>query len=153
MNTTLQTKVLASAVIAALLVIMTIFALSTRQEKVFGSVRVGDQYQSTTTPTVADRTNLCPAIAGNGRASSTTGLLGSVNVLSAGTGAMVIYDATTTNASLRSSDQATTTLILADYPTGFATTSNHFDIEFKRGLLVDYTTGVATSTISYRCEG
>ena len=115
------------------------------------SVAVGNQYQSTTTPQVADRTNLCPSPVGNGRASSTTGVLGSVNILTAGTDAFTIYDATTTNANLRA-EQATSSLILANF-VATAVGSYHFDIEFRRGLLVDFGTNVSTSTISYRCEG
>ena len=49
-----------------------------RPWQTFGSVEVGNQYLSTTTPTVADRTNLCPARVG--MASSTTGVLGSVSI-------------------------------------------------------------------------
>lgn len=115
------------------------------------SVTVGNQYQSTTTPQVADRTNLCPSPVGNGRASSTTGVLGSVNITTAGTGGLAIYDATTTNNQLRVSI-ATSSMLLADFPAATAG-SYHFDVEFKRGLLVDYTgTGISTTTISYRCE-
>ena|SRR3990167_8924707 len=119
--------------------------------QVVGSVAVGNQYQSTTTPQVADGTNLCPAR--SGMASSTTGILGTVNVLGTGTGELLILDATTTDVTRRIGNIATSSLILAWYPVGFGTTTNEFDIEFKRGLLIDYTTGVATSTISYRCEG
>ena len=117
------------------------------------SVRVGDQYQSTTTPAVADRTNLCPAR--SGMASTTTGVLGSVNVLLTGAGELAIYDATTTDNNLRVS-AATSSLVLAGFPPSPTAGSYHFDVEFKRGLLVDYTTtgtGVASTTISYRCEG
>lgn len=119
-----------------------------------GSVSVGDQYQSTTTPAVATGTNLCPARVG--MASSTTGVLGAVNVLASGAGVLVIYDATTTNANLRSADQATTSIRMATFAASPTAGSYHFDIGFKRGLLVDYTTtgtGVSSTTISYRCEG
>ena|SRR3990167_5209080 len=110
--------------------------------KNLGSVAVGNQYQSTTTPQVADRTILC----------SGTGILGSVNILGYGTGELGIFDATTTNVLTRTGNFATSSIILAWYPVT-ATSSIHFDIEFKRGLLIDYGTSVGTSTISYRCEG
>lgn len=119
-------------------------------ENKLGGVAVGDQYLSTTTPTVADRTNLCPARVG--MASSTTGLLGTVNIMSGGTGELLIIDATTTNVALRTDNRSTTTLVLAHYQTGAGTTSQVFDVAFTRGLLVDYTTGVASTSISYRCE-
>ena len=115
----------------------------------FGSVEVGNQYLSTTTPTVADRTNLCPAR--TGMASSTTGVLGSVSITGYGAGELMLVDATTSIATSRAIT-ATSSLMLAHFPvTG--TTTVHFDTEFKYGLFVDYTSGVGTSTITYRCEG
>ena len=114
------------------------------------SVAVGSQYQSTTTPAVAARTNLCPARVG--MASSTTGVLGTINVMGAGTGELLVLDATTTDNTLRV-PAATSSLVLAQYATGVGTTSQVFDVEFERGLLIDYTTGVASTSISYRCEG
>ena len=118
-----------------------------------GSVSVGSQYQSTTTPTVADLTNLCPARA-VGMASSTTGVLSGIDITNYGLGSLQIYDATTSNASLRSSDQATSTLMIWGMINGMATSSHpSIDAGFNRGLLIDYTTGVGTSTITYRCEG
>ncbi len=117
-----------------------------------GSVAVGQQYQSTSTAAVAIGTNLCPARLN--MASSTTGVLGSVNILKSGAGTFVIYDATTTNNNLRI-PAATSSLILADFSVSPTAGSYHFDVEFKRGLLIDYAsaTTVSTSTISYRCEG
>lgn len=139
--------------LAVLLAVITAFVVMSQQPPhALGSVQVGNQYQATTTPQVADMTNLCPARLG--MASSTTGVLGAVNITAEGTGALTIYDATTTNANLRA-ETATSSLILADFPANAAENSYHFDIEFKRGLLVDYgvVAGAATTTISYRCEG
>jgi hypothetical protein len=125
------------------------------QDKViptFGSVGIGEQYQSTTTPAVPDETNLCRARVGT--ASSTTGILGSVNITTSGAGTLAIYDATTTNASLRAAI-ATTSMQLATFQASPTVGSYHFDVKFERGLLVDYTTtgtGVSSTTISYRCE-
>lgn len=151
MNQTLNYKNIL-AITLLLAVIGTFSIIWQRPWQAGASVRVGDQYQSTTTPQVADATNLCPARVG--MASSTTGVLGSVNLLNANTGTITIYDATTTNNSLRVS-AATTSLILAEFPASPTEGSYHFDIEFKRGLLVDYsdTNTAGTSTISYRCEG
>ena len=154
MNQTLQTKILASAVISAVFVMAILFAFSIKQERAFSSVTVGNQYKSTSTPAVADATNLCPARIG--MASSTTGVLGSINITTSGAGTLTLYDATTTNNNFRVS-AATSSLILVDFPNASPTVgSYHLDVEFKRGLLVDYTTtgtGVSSTTISYRCEG
>lgn len=118
-----------------------------------GSVEVGNQYQATTTPQIADAVNLCPAR--SGYASSTTGTLGSVNILNSNTGGFTILDATTTNVDLRLGNTGTSSLILADF-LATAEGSYHFDIGFKNGLLVDYSASsnvAGTTTISYRCEG
>ncbi len=130
----------------------TLFLLLQKPWQVGASGEVSNQYQSTTTSAVADLTNLCPARVG--QASSTTGVLGSVNVLVVG-GALEIFDATTTNANLRSAEQSTSTIRLAPWTNAPVAGSYHFDIEFKRGLLVDYTStgaGVSSTTISYRCD-
>ena len=117
-----------------------------------GSVAVGNEYLSTTTPTVADLTNLCPARAG--MASSTTGVLSGVDITNYGTGSLQIYDATTSAITLRSADQATSTLLLWGMINGMATSSHpDLDIEFKRGLFIDTSGTVGTSTITYRCVG
>ncbi len=134
----------------------TIFTLLQRPWQAGASVSIGSEYQSTTTPTVANRTNLCPARVG--QASSTTGVLGHIVVTSPNIGRLTVYDATTSNALLRSAEQATSTLILADIPTvspGNATTTGTliFDATFIRGLLVDYGSSVGTTTITYRCTG
>ncbi|MEK7180130.1 MAG: hypothetical protein AAB706_01530 [Patescibacteria group bacterium] len=139
--------------LAILLTVIGVFSIIWQNPwQVNASVRVGDQYQATTTPQVADGANLCPARLG--MASSTTGVLGSVNFLNANTGTLTIYDATTTDNTLRVS-AATSSLILAEFPTSPTEGSYHFDIEFQRGLLIDYsnTNTVGTSTISYRCGG
>ena len=117
-----------------------------------GSARVSDAYQATTTPQVADMANLCPSR--SGQPSFTTGILGAVNVLNANTSAFTIYDATTTNITLRG-NLATSSLILAEFPGSPTEGSYHLDVEFKQGLLVDYATTatVSTTTISYRCQG
>lgn len=117
-----------------------------------GSVPVGNQYVSTTTPTVVTHTNLCPARVG--MASSTTGVLGNVNITIQGTTGWTIWDATTTDVSLRSADQATSTIRLIHFGAGTPAGSYQIDAEFKRGLVVDYSgANTASSTISYRCEG
>lgn len=140
---------------AFLLIAVTLAMLVLQQPRnALGSVQVGNQYQSTTTPQVADLANICPAPYRVGMASSTTGVLGSVNVLDANSGAFTIYDATTTDNTKRVSI-ATSSLILAEFPGSPTEGSYHFDIEFKRGLLIDYANAatMSTTTVSYRCEG
>lgn len=149
-------KIIISAVVALAIVVGFLFAQEWKKEQVkpLGSVEVGQAYQSTTTPAVATATNLCPARVG--MASSTTGVLGNVNIVTSGGGSLAIYDATTTDATQRDAGQATTSIRLVTFPASATVGSYQFDVKFKRGLLIDYTTtgtGVSSSTISYRCEG
>ena len=142
--------------LAVLLAVIGVFSIIWQQPwRAGASVAVGNQYQSTTTPTMTDLTNLCPQT--QKLASSTTGILGSIVVTGPNVGGLQIYKATTSNATLRAVS-ATSTLLLADISakTIQATTTAGtytFDVEFVGGLLVDYTGSVSTSTITYRCEG
>jgi hypothetical protein len=141
------------AIALALAVLCVLAVLWQRPQGALGSVAVSNGYRATTTPAVADETNLCPPLPFT--ASSSTGILGSVNILLTGGGTITIYDATTTNINFRSADQATSSLRIADFPASPTVGSYHFDAVFRRGLLVDYTTtgtGPASSTISYRCN-
>jgi len=131
-------------------IFITIFFLIQQEPRVAtGNVDPFSVLDSTTTPQVADLANLCSDTTGR----PISGVFGSVHVLTSGTGSMVFYDATTTNVNLRTGNRATSTLILAEYREGFATTSNAFNSRFNHGLLIDYSAGVATSTITYRCGG
>ncbi len=136
------------AIALLLAVIGGVSFISQQPRQAYGNVSPEDTLTSTTVPQVANRTNLCPA---GFAASSTTGTLGSVHILSGGTGRITFYDATTTDVTLRSGAMATSTIYLADYPIGVGTTSNALNISFKRGLLVEYTTGIASTTVTYRC--
>lgn len=134
----------------------TIYMLMQKPWEAGASIMPGGEYQSTTTPTVADLANLCPKRGSNPNnvGSSTTGVLSSVSITNYGSGSLEIYDATTSNATLRSSDQATSSLMLWGMINGMATSSYpSMDVEFKRGLLIDTSGSVGTSTIGFRCQG
>jgi hypothetical protein len=119
--------------------------------RVFGEVAIDAQTYSTTTPQLADRANLCPP-SSSGTASSTTGVLDFVYISAPLTADFLIMDATTTNSTLRL-PTATSSNILVWFPAGTGTSTVKLGIQFKRGLLVDYGAGVASTTIGYRCEG
>lgn len=140
-----------SIILTAILILgYAVFQVFSSATKVEASVQVGNQYQSTTTPLLPVGRNLCPARVGV--ASSTTGSLGSVVITKAGTGDFTVYDATTTNITLRG-NVSTSSLIIASFPSNPTAGTYTFDSEFKRGLLVDYTAAtVSTSTITYRCQ-
>ena len=135
--------------VAILLLVIGVVSVMMQQPwKVFGEVAVGDATTATTTLALADNTNLCPQ--GNKVASSTTGTLDFVNIHGTGTGLLQILDATTSVATSRAV-AATNTLIIADFATGIATSSWKYGVEFKNGLFIHFTSGMATTTIGYRC--
>lgn len=130
--------------VAFLVAVIGVFSLlQSKPWQVYGNVGVEDVLESTTTPQVADLAVLCVG----------PGMLGSVHALTTGTGGLTLHDATTSNATYRIGGKkvATSTTYLADFKAGFGTTTNNFNTRFNYGLLVDYGTGVPTSTITYRC--
>ena len=146
--------------LALFFAVLGVFALLWQQPFSAGAnVAPGNGMISTTTPTVATRTNLCVHRDFDaGLASSTTGILGSVNLTGPNVGGIIIYDATTTNNSKRVS-AATSSLILVQV-TGKTVLGNAsttwaswpVNAVFKRGLLVDYVgADTPTTTITYRC--
>lgn len=142
-----------------LAVIAIISVIWQKPEIVKGSVQVGNAYQSTTTPKVADLANLCPPASGMTRA---TGVLGSIVLTGQNVGTIHLYDATTTDTDAIGGNAvraATSTLLLAEIPAwvlGNATssaTTYTLDVEFYDGLLIDKVGSAPTTTITYRCNG
>jgi hypothetical protein len=114
--------------ITLLIAVVGVFSLlQTRPWQVLGNVGPNEVLSGTTTPLVANRTSLCGTTA-------MTGTLGSVIVVGVGTGNM-----------------ATSTIHLFDLPVGYGTSTIPLNREFKRGLIVEYGTGAASTTITYRC--
>ena len=116
--------------------------------KALGSVTVGNEYQSTTTPLAGDldlrgANDIVTLKVG-------TGTLGQVVVTTSNVVAFQLYDATTSNVNLRMDQAATGTLLLADFPKFTATSTYTFDLTFKRGLLLVGSSTMATSTIMWR---
>ena len=114
-----------------------------------GSVTQGNEYYATSTaPALTGfMSTVNPRLIKGGY-----GALGSVIVAKAGSpgGSMNFYDATTTDATKRSAGQATSSIILASIPTDLAAGTYVFDITFTRGLLMDWSGTIGTSTITYR---
>lgn len=107
-----------------------------------GSVAIGGEYRATTTG--AYSTDL--AVIKEGR-----GTLGSVIVTVTG-GAFNLYDATTTNPNLKlpAAARASSTLLLASFPTTQTVGTYTFDIVYNYGLLLDFNGAMGSSTITYR---
>ncbi len=136
------------AVLIGLIVLTALFIVD-RPDKAFGESAVGDATTSTTTPQLADATNLCPQNNFN-LASSSTGTFDFIDINSVLTADLLIMDATTTNSTLRL-PAATSSNIIAWFPAGTGTSTRKMGVQFKRGLLIDYGAGTASTTIGYRC--
>lgn len=78
------------------------------------------------------------------------GVLGSVVITGAATGTFELYDATTTNATLRTITATTSLVKLASFPASTAAGTYVFDAAFSQGLIVAFTGTQGTTTITYR---
>lgn len=112
-----------------------------------GSTITGQDYIATTTAP----TNLYGStISGDTLIKAGQGSLGSLIVTGANTGIINMYDATTTDITKRGG-VATSTIHLASIPASMATGVYVFDVQFTRGLYLDYDSGnMPTTTITYR---
>lgn len=144
-------KTLSLAVILGA-ILLTAFFLVSNMRPAFGEVTAGDQTEATTTPQLADRTNLCvnPTNLTSYASSTQTGTLDFIYISAPLTSDLLLLDATTTNAAMRL-PTATSSNILLWLPAGTGTSTIKTGIQFKRGLIVDYGAGVASTTIGYRC--
>ena len=108
----------------------------------YGSVAVSNEYQATTTnaaqvPVVRV---LKPA----------AGSLAQVTITGKNTGLETFYDATTSDVNLRTGNTASSSILLADFPTNAPEGTYTFDLQTKVGILLVVSGAPATSTITYR---
>ena len=113
------------------------------QFQVFSSVSVTDEYMATTTGESSAADSIFTLRDGQAT-------LGSVVITGAATGWMEIYDATTTNISLRDASQSTSTILIAHIPVSAAAGTYTFDVLAKRGLTVYIEGTQPTTTITWR---
>jgi hypothetical protein len=110
-------------------------------ENAFVGVPIGNDYHSTTTVKASGATNLrnyALLCSGNGS-------LGEITITGVGTGSFVLYDATSTKTN---TEWATTTLAII--PASLAVGTYTFNSMVQKGVLIDYTGNIATSTITCR---
>ena len=79
-----------------------------------------------------------------------SGTFGSVVITGAAAGTFILYDASTTNSSLRTITATSSLVQLASFPTNTATGTYTFDITFNQGLIVDFTSTQGTTTITWK---
>lgn len=97
---------------------------------------MGQGMTSTSTTYLANNTVLC----------SNGGVLGSIVGHGAHSGYLWVIDASSTT----HTNFSTTSALIAEMPTGYASTSVEYGVQANRGLIVNYT-GTGSTTITYRC--
>jgi hypothetical protein len=133
-------------VIIAILVGVGTFGGIKRQAIDFGSTVVGNDYTGTTTRNYAGT-----EIANYSVLKTGPGALARVTITGANTGVINIWNATTTNVSLRAASMASTTILLAQFPASAAAGTYDFDLDFNNGLLYEVVSGSApTTTLMWR---
>lgn len=145
MTKTMYLSLIITSVIAV--VLMTVLLWSNASPAI-GSVEVSNEYQATTTGQTADLSITASKLITN--ATRQRGALGSVVITGANTGFVWIYDATTTNATLRAPSAGTSTILIASFPPSTAVGTYTFDAEYTNGLLVEISGIAPTTTVSFR---
>lgn len=126
--------------------LLTGYIASVSEGPTFGSTVQGNDYRSTTTKSYNNTTLTNLTVLKN-----SSGALARVTITGAGAGAVLLWDATTTNPSLRSSLMSSSTILLVSIPVSAAANTYDFDLEFKNGLIYELYSGTApTSTIMWR---
>ena len=135
------------AVAALLLAVTFAMLVLQRPESAFGSIRIGDEYQATSTAA----NNLYGATVTSSRVIKTgTGSIGSYVITGANTGVINFYDATTTDVNKRTGNPATSTILIASFPASAAAGTYTLDVEYKTALYIDLISGaMATGTVTY----
>lgn len=128
-------------VIVILLAVLVYFDLSAPKNDL-GSVARGNDYSSVVTAT--------GLTANKDLLKLGSGTFGSVVITGAAAGTFEVYDATTTNATLRTITATSSLRRLASFPTNAAAGTYTFDTAFNQGLIVAFTGTQGTTTVTYR---
>lgn len=144
----MKNKVVLVLVIAAVVIVVAALMSPAKQVVTLGtSIQGGENYATTTAASGATYAKPTYWLIKGG-----PGSFSQVVQLKAGTagGDIALYDATTTNVSLRTGQLATSSIFIASIPTDLAVGTYTFDANFRWGLLAVTTGTVGTTTILYR---
>lgn len=135
------------AILASLIVLLPKLSVN-NDSRSFGSIIDGQGYNSTTTRTgiVATGYDL-ESNQGNG---PNSGILGSIIITASSSGQINLYDATTSNVSLRTGQRATSSLLLANIDAWAPPGTYVFDTVFRHGLLLVTGGTLGTTTITWK---
>jgi len=140
MTQKISTGLLYGAVVVAILAFM--YLLGSQTPKTYGSTIMGNDYNATTTFAAS-----VPVI---NLIKTGQGSLNAVVITGKNTGLAMFYNATTSNVLARTGNKATSTIMIADFPTNAPEGTYTFDAQFTDGLLFVGSGNIATSTILYR---
>lgn len=122
-------------------IVLGLLFVAGRTTVVQGSTIQGSEYQGTTT-TAGNFLNDVSLNAGQ--------TLGSVVITGAAAGTMDLYDATTSNVNLRTGNLASSSILLASFPTNAAVGTYTFDRIARYGVYVHIVGAMPTTTITFR---
>jgi len=108
---------------------------------VFAGVPIGNDYIATTTRSITGANNFSNLAV----LDSDAGAVGEITIFGANTGTIVLYDATST---VTNTQWATTTI--AQIPVSLAAGTYTLNARYTKGLLIEFSGNMPTSTISYR---
>lgn len=135
------------AILAAGIILFTIYQIFKTPEVTLGSVTQSSEYQSTTTKASWGTPNNIIV------AQNYPGTLSAVTITDKNnnaSSAFVLYDATTSDPALRG-NTSTSSIIVARFGTSTPTGTYTFDLILKYGLVIELPSGViATTTFTYR---
>lgn len=138
----LSSSLVYGVIVLAILAFVYLIGTSQKIDKVEASTIMGNDYQATTTFAAS-----VPLIR---QIKSTAGSLNSVNITGKNTGLLTFYNATTSDITKRTGQVATSSILIADFPTNAPEGTYTFDAEFSNGLLMIGSGAIATSTVTYR---
>lgn len=147
---TLKKKALLSLIISTAIFIA--FLVNTEiSKKVEANIAQSDAMVATTTGSgagfgsnIQNITYDCATTRGCG------GVLGSVIFTTPTVGIVEFYDATTTNVNLRTGGIASSSLLIAHFPSGTGTSTVPINVRYRYGLIRVQTGTISTSTTTYR---
>jgi len=148
----LSKKALLSLVITGALFVGFLVGLSYFRDsnQALGNVEIGGELVATTTGIGAGYPEAVKTFTPT--ATPVSGMLGSIFFTVPTISRVQVYDATTTNVSLRTGNIASSSLLLADFPAGTGTSTIPLNIRFRYGLTVVFNGTVSTSTITFRAN-
>ena len=130
---------------AMLLTLMALILVVTKDTRIAaGSVNVANEYFATTTGSGSSYNGVENLI------KTGSGTLGSIVFTAPTTAIIEVWNATSSNAALRTGTTASSTILLAHFPAGTGTSTVVLDVTYGTGLLITSKSALSSTTITIR---